>query len=653
VLDALGTGRLTLRGVTITGGSVVGSDPRVPAVGGGVRAAGDVTLTNAIITGNSVTGAAGGGSLLFDTPINGGAAYGGGVYAAGSLTAEQSTLSMNTVTGGVGGNSPTADGKASGGGAAEGGAAFVAGSITLTGGAIERNEALAGNGGNAVRFHGSGGLARGGGLAQSGSSSQAILLSGTRFTENRAQGGIAGTAANAREQFAGTAAGGALAVTGPLDARDVTVTQNVAAAGREEGGFEQEYPGASGGGFALGGGASIATSTFSSNEAHSAVAAQACISRIYCAGLSDGTARGGAIASEAELKLIGGSYSGNKVKDGHGGALAATAVTITDASFTGNTATGRGGAVAAQTLDGVRLTAADNQAGGTGGGAIATSADVTLRACKISNNGVHSLIKGATGAGIRSAGRVTVEATQITGNRGAARALPSYGGQPSLSFSGGGIHAASIAGSGSTVANNTVTGFSYTSYDHNVSGGGGLAATGSVSLVNSTISGNSVVAPFEPSEPVVHPNTPFGAAVLARTLEIDHVTLADNTNANAVSVVELTAYRSVLTAPGAALLCGLNHLNEPFVVRGSAYDMADDTSCALTGAGDMQSVVAFALGPLADNGGPVETRAPGADSVLIDRIPAASCRVNVDARGVARPQGALCDVGAVEVLLQP
>jgi hypothetical protein len=38
----------------------------------------------------------------------------------------------------------------------------------------------------------------------------------------------------------------------------------------------------------------------------------------------------------------------------------------------------------------------------------------------------------------------------------------------------------------------------------------------------------------------------------------------------------------------------------------------------------------------------------GAGSVLVDAIPIAACLIPADARGVVRPQGAGCDVGAVE-----
>ncbi len=59
------------------------------------------------------------------------------------------------------------------------------------------------------------------------------------------------------------------------------------------------------------------------------------------------------------------------------------------------------------------------------------------------------------------------------------------------------------------------------------------------------------------------------------------------------------------------------------------------------------------LGPLQDNGGPSETHALGAGSVAIDVIPADMCEVDEDQRGIERPQGGACDVGAVEMEVAP
>jgi hypothetical protein len=57
------------------------------------------------------------------------------------------------------------------------------------------------------------------------------------------------------------------------------------------------------------------------------------------------------------------------------------------------------------------------------------------------------------------------------------------------------------------------------------------------------------------------------------------------------------------------------------------------------------------LGALGDNGGPTLTMLPAATSPLLDQVPSDAClaRVTVDQRGVTRPQGSACDIGAVEV----
>ncbi|MGE8319221.1 MAG: choice-of-anchor Q domain-containing protein [Comamonas sp.] len=54
------------------------------------------------------------------------------------------------------------------------------------------------------------------------------------------------------------------------------------------------------------------------------------------------------------------------------------------------------------------------------------------------------------------------------------------------------------------------------------------------------------------------------------------------------------------------------------------------------------------LGPLQDNGGPTPTRLPGPGSAALDMVDCGALELTADQRGLARPQGAACDMGAVE-----
>ena len=56
------------------------------------------------------------------------------------------------------------------------------------------------------------------------------------------------------------------------------------------------------------------------------------------------------------------------------------------------------------------------------------------------------------------------------------------------------------------------------------------------------------------------------------------------------------------------------------------------------------------LGPLANNGGPTQTMALGPGSAAIDQLPVGSNCPPTDQRGIARPQGPACDIGAFELV---
>ncbi|MET0421527.1 MAG: choice-of-anchor Q domain-containing protein, partial [Acidimicrobiia bacterium] len=85
------------------------------------------------------------------------------------------------------------------------------------------------------------------------------------------------------------------------------------------------------------------------------------------------------------------------------------------------------------------------------------------------------------------------------------------------------------------------------------------------------------------------------------------------------------------------------------------YNYSTDASCNFTATGDVQSGADPLVGPLTNNGGLTSTRLPAATSPLLNRIPSGDCQdgigtgVTTDQRGITRPQGVGCDVGAVEV----
>ncbi|HMJ16090.1 MAG TPA: hypothetical protein VK524_31960, partial [Polyangiaceae bacterium] len=183
ILEHHGSAQLTIGNAYLHGGSLVGDDPSQPAQGGGLRSAGDVALEGVYIVKNSVRGAA----ATTDSAAAGGA-QGGGVYVAGALHANNARIEENTAEGGAG----TAF--RNDGGFAEGGGVYAGGAITLTHSFLDRNRALGRSGStaeaDAAPTPGSkGGTARGGGIAQSSSSTGSVTLVDVRVTANSAEGG--------------------------------------------------------------------------------------------------------------------------------------------------------------------------------------------------------------------------------------------------------------------------------------------------------------------------------------------------------------------------------------------------------------------------------------------------------------------------------
>ncbi len=542
VLDNLGAGRLTLSGVTITGGSISG--PTEPARGAGVRARGDVQLERATIAGNT--------ARLF--------AEGAGLYVGGSLTSQDSTITGNVASGGASDLGATPLHCC--GGSVEGGGAFVVGAISLTGGLVSDNVALGAVGGHA----------RGGGIAQGGGSISPVTLSGVTFSGNLAQGGI-GPQLDGFAHTGGSAMGGALSATAVMTAVNVTAINNRAIGGNalipgSALGPGRDSGAATGGALAADRTLELTTSRFSGNLARSGDAFVADTITGFRAGaarggavwggwltlkdctFADNQARqgrgfpppiypysgGGAVKGEGELTIQGGRYTHNASSTA-GGAVSGSGVAIADAAFIGNTADATGpllhdpfygdraggGAVDATTLTATRITASNNVVNGNGGGALRVYYDATIEASIIRDNRVNFTRVPrdpvqAGGGGVYVSGTLTISDSMIVGNGGSATGVDSRWceGVCRTSFVGGGAYAAALNGRNVTFADNYALGISTVVGSSIATGGGGAVSGGSITLVNATLSGNRVTA--AESTPSTGPGR--GAAILADTIRL-------------------------------------------------------------------------------------------------------------------------------------
>jgi predicted outer membrane repeat protein len=166
--------------------------------------------------------------------------------------------------------------------------------------------------------------------------------------------------------------------------------------------------------------------------------------------------------------------------------------------------------------------------------------------------------------------------------------------------------------------------------------GGALYVTGDTTFTNSTLTANS--ASVEGGAVYVAGND-YDITFESSTLVANSAPVASHVRAGGSPGV-IRLWRSVVSSPlGGGTNCDLD--------GGSAaadewWD-SDETCMSVPGStGDPM------LGDLADNGGLTQTIAPLSGSPLIDAV--STCEPSVDQRGVARPQGAACDIGAVEAL---
>ncbi|HEU5097824.1 MAG TPA: choice-of-anchor Q domain-containing protein, partial [Roseiflexaceae bacterium] len=303
------------------------------------------------------------------------------------------------------------------------------------------------------------------------------------------------------------------------------------------------------------------------------------------------------------IALIG-AGAGATIVDGGGGGTVITisissTVSISGLAIQNGNAAGGGGGISNQgnlTLSNAILR--NNRA--NVGSAIATSGSLAIADSVISNNGP------ATGT-VYGTGTITIDRSTFTNN---------------VADNGGALYLGGLV----TIRASTFTGNRAASND----GGAIFANGGTMTIENSTISGNSAS------------QTGGGlvtSSAIAPTVLINNSTFANNGagvfGGNiAIFQGSVTARNTIVANPVAsgncagALINGGNNLQFGDASCGSSIPLADPR-----------------LGPLQNNGGPTATHALLAGSPALDA--GSSCTL-VDQRGVPRPQGVACDIGAYE-----
>jgi hypothetical protein len=383
-------------------------------------------------------------------------------------------------------------------------------------------------------------------------------------------------------------------------------------------------------------------------------------------GGSDGP--GGAVTTRGEIKVVDSKVHENLAEEPGGGIMSQRRAIIIRSVITGNLANDDGGGVYArrggiQVFDSVVNA---NLVDGSGG-ALASTGDILV---------VRSHVDGNTTDGDGGAiytdedGDVTVIDSTVDGS--------------DADGPGGGIWG--LEGD-ITIVNSTVNG------NRADDRGGGIGSEADVTIINSTIARNAAVAHvgggvWSRSDAFILNSTisnnyaeGVGGGILAAGIVgLDQSTVMDNiapVAANIGAGERLDAFGSII---GPAKIDQIGGQVQPTSrncqvpqAKSYGFNFVSDASCGLGAATDVVNGIDPMLGALGENGGVGETRHPLAGSPVVNRIPAADCKFQPfgdvlegeqhlegliadrvalaasDQRGMPRPQGPACDVGAVEV----
>ena len=568
-------------------------------------------------------------------PSNGG--MGGGILSEGNLTLRNDTIAGNTLEsagpevdgGGVAalGGTLSLDAvtigtstvsNTGGGGTAAGGAVFVGSNASAT----IANSNLAGN----SVAGGLCGTTRGGAIAAYG----ALVVSGGSISNNEATGVATGDS-----ECSAAEGGGIYAAAGSSGGSSdpPVVLDGVAIS------YNGVQPGGRGGGVALFSDAAIrGNASIDHNTVTTANGVEA--------------SGGGLYVHESVVAVDASSVSFNTIDATTGdvrgggiyndnGKLSISQATISDNSVPATDGVARGGGIYSLARDGC-------------GGECGPSGSTEITDSEIDRN------SAPRGGGVANEGVLTITGGEVSGNT-ADEGGGIYSGGISFSADltiteatisdntaadeGGGIGSYN---SRLSVVRSTISGNSVTAAEAGVGLGGGLYTSGSeqATLANSTISGNSAATGGGIAN-ITEVDLTGGSTITGPrpTLRLTYSTVANNTATADAEPSQIensgdaVADDSIVSGTGLPL-CG----GGPIASDG--YNISRDSSCGFTADHDQQGVNPR-IGPLSDNGGPTATHALQADSPAIDAADPDTFPAT-DQRRVSRPQGDRSDIGAFE-----
>lgn len=324
------------------------------------------------------------------------------------------------------------------------------------------------------------------------------------------------------------------------------------------------------------------------------------------------------------LSVMDSTLTDNTAAASGGGILGGNALTVTRCILSGNSAQAGGGIYGLGTQTVTDSTLSDNVAT-LGGGIYNQEGTLTVTHSVLSGNVASP--DGFGGGILNSAGILTVTDSTFAGNSAGE---------------GGGIYTAGpvlFGASNTTVMNSTFSGNTAV-IGGGISGESAMFGLNTITVANSTFYGNSAtqaggIANYGPTANLI-------------VLEVTNSTFSSNSGGGAAGIDNQ----------------GILHLRNTILANatGGGADLRTTTALA-TNAANLIETCEFLpdgcgitlanvpdMGPLADHGGPTLTLALGPDSPALNAGDSALC-TPTDQRGVPRPQGAGCDIGAYEASL--